>query len=878
MRVRLPSSIIASIESHLRPDFHPVLSLSTILNSTHGRTTTSNEDSTSAQETGRNSGSLHSGGGRLAVASGNDSASTSTSEYGGNAELGNLGRIRIGSSTNSSAFRDTYQLSTSNSRTTIYDDDHEPFHFPHLLRNSPKSQSHLDTAHQYLSKQAFDPSSPVSRLRRQITYSKMISTFLNHPQGLRAVHTLLQRSLQEGIPISTPTLTIILHSVLSSPDVNERMKIVHGILPLLPEKLDVPLLDVLMRTVIRDTSPEPKMVEKMIVDCLKLDQLGSREKWPLEVWDLLLLAHAQRGDFRGAIKVLAEFKEVIQSHIAISAERRLQPQTEPPRSDTQMASTQLNSNEKQAICKAYATVLNAYRKHRFLSHRQPRRSAIAQNILLPRQLAADLIELLDGERPSTGFLNVWLRIERENGEVEVAESVWKIITGAYRDRDVDGSPWEGITGAQLGGTDAGIRNQEQEQDSELGPAENGSDFKAAADNRKQNQVQEGPDSESWRSLFALYDFDSSTSSRNLSLPPIRTSLRRLFAQDHSASSFIRSSPLLTTPLFKSIVGAMLDPSPPASTSARAGGAVDFPALLVVLQQMRWAAVQPDRKTIDIIASSIMSYVLHSMSLQQQVEVGFHPRYYRYQLKTSPYAKGNAKNGGGGMSRRWKRMGLGLAEWDCVSEVVHQTRVEQYHQERNRQQQIRTGGKSLEEDEAYPEMVYLPLSMPVGRLTGQSGSQYPSPSLSTSSANPTSLKPDSGSNANYKVDKSGKSSEILSSLSTLALAETKISGDGKKWNLPSLIVPALETLIERIIITSTRARVQAQTRISSWNGGSNGAEYKGDSVAIGQDEARLAVGIGIEKGDLDEMSGKQVLRMVMLPVEEEITPRRKTSSS
>ncbi|OCF37344.1 hypothetical protein I316_01253 [Kwoniella heveanensis BCC8398] len=839
MRIRLPPSIIASIESHLRPDFHPVRSLSPALQSgTDARSKTESSrlrplrPISSAEPTHTDSTYQVRAVGPL----------SDEKQYNGNERLGSSSRS--GSSTQRAT-----QPSRSPSTSYNYEIDTLHLDVPHLLRNSPKSQSHLDTAHQYLTKQRFDPASPVSRLRRQITYSKMISAFLSHPQGLDAIHTFLDRSLQEGIPISIPTLTAILHSVSSSPDLNERMKVVHGILPLLPEQLDIPLLDVLLRTVIRDTSPEPEMVEKMIVDCLKLDHRGSRDRWPLEVWDLLLSAYAQRRDLRGAIKVLGELKDTVRPSFGTTTTSALASSSN---------AGILSQKDKQAICKAYTTVLKAYRNHRsyLQSNGQTRRSrsCVAQSALIPRQLAADLIELLGGERPSTGFLNAWLRIERENGEVEVAESVWKIIIGAYRDADSFGA----AAGAESG--------QGVVADS-IGVAEKHDPVSESAGVAKTREIgdsaQDGPDSESWRSLFALYD--PSTSTRTPSLPPIRTSLRRLFAQNRlTPSSVSTDTPLLTAPLFNSIVRAILDGRTASSAAAATQPAatstimIDFPALLVVIQQMRWAGVQPDRKTIDFISASLMHHVTYNgnMLLAQQVEIGFHPRYRR------AGATAGAGNKGGKISKRWKRMGLGLPDWDFVSEVIHQTRLEQYHQDlRGRAakgNRLHLEGPQ-EEPLLYPEMVYLPLSMPVGRLTGQS---------SAGQSEPPSSMPISGA----RIITTGFSSDSCPNSTgerNTTLASDPSLGSKQKQPLPSLILPALVVLIERIIVSSARHRQS----IGDPHKGATAANIRANPEGQASEDGTMNTA-----NMMMRMSDQQVLRAVMLPVEEEITPRGRRNSA
>ncbi|WVR06652.1 hypothetical protein IAU60_003684 [Kwoniella sp. DSM 27419] len=695
MRARLPPLVISTIESRLRSDVQPVLDLSPLV----GRA-------------GRGSG----------------------------AGLLPLIRLEDGEPARPARTKPLVTAgSLSQSRPPRPISDPIPLSAPYLLRTGPKKQAHIVTAHSALDSDEFDPTSPSSVLRRQVTYSRLISTFLHHPHAAVAVQSLLSRSADEGVPISVPTLTSILKVTLSNPDVAERRQVVQIILPLLPDKLDVPLLDVLLRSVIRDTSANPETVEAMIADCLKLEddnQVG-RSGWSLEVWDLLLVSYAQAGDFRGALNTLTELRHVVESRL-----------TSMPSSST--SPPKLGPRDHKAVCKAYTTVLQAFRQQK----RDKVSGRAGSATLVPRRLAKDLVELLNGERPTVGFLNAWMRAERAAGQVKAARQIWELIDvqqSAPTDSD-----------ASSGAVEAGASDMQAERR----PAE------------------EGPNGESWNQYFGLYlTSDSGT------LPPLRRSMKRLFTQLHARHSASTApdtvadqespAPLLDTRLSNAIIKAIFHA--PASPAEK-----DLPAVLVVLRQMRWADVQPDRKTIDVLASGVMGVIYH-LSPAQLRALGISLKTVLRIEADMEVSSGTATNAArrkvaSASAKGWQRLGLGIRAWDILTDIVHQIRLN-----RDPDQSV--------------DLVYLPLCMPVARLSPMSPATY-------SSRDPATPRgPD-------EVPTSSRSAGTETTVHSFGSSiETSPDSFDAKPPLPSMVLPALIELTERLIVQLARQARAASRRVA-----------------------------------------------------------------
>ncbi|WWC96450.1 hypothetical protein V866_003318 [Kwoniella sp. B9012] len=547
MRVRLPPSVISQIESHLRPEFQPVFALSFILQ--HQQPQRSPQPHSSAHESKSPSRSF-------------------TGGYG------------------LQPFSESQPTSLSPS---------------YLFRTSPTS--HLSTAHQHLSSQPFNPASSTSLLSRQVTYSKLISAFVDHPKGLEAIISLVDRSLSETVPISIPTLTSILKCSLSTEDVTSRISVINKVLPILPERLDIPLLDVLLRAVIRDINPEVGVIEKMINDCLSLEfsqgtdtGIGKLEKdrWPLEIWDLPFTSHFQRSDTKQSLELLAEFRQIV-----------LQKLSSTPSSSSSIITTaeMLDEKDRMAICKVYTTVLNTWRRSNEIYKIQS---------TFPKNLAMDLTNLMgEGYKPSMGFLNSWMKAERQTGDMNASRRVWDLIESKVLEDVL-------------------------------------------------------PNNDSWIALFQLYSTPDKPSSVK-TLPPLKTSIKRLFNQVKQYPKSTLINALTINTILKSTLSS------------------DLPLSLYVLRQMGKWGILPDRRTVDLVSSEMMKMILR-LPLSDQIILGIDHSMLRNDLSS--------------MRSKRTRMGLKLFEWDLITEAIHN---------------IRRGAKSQNPTGKETEVIWLPLSMPIGRI-------------------------------------------------------------------------------------------------------------------------------------------------------------------
>ncbi|OCF75485.1 hypothetical protein I204_04341 [Kwoniella mangroviensis CBS 8886] len=600
MRVRLPPSVISQIESHIRPELPPVFTLSSILQ--QQRYPQAFPQPPSGARKSKKPYTL------------------ATGDYG--------------------------LLPCPESQPTSFSPSY-------LFRTS--STSHLATAHQHLSSQAFDPSSPQSLLNRQVTYSKLISAFVDHPKGLEAIVSLVDRSLNEKVPVSISTLTSILKCSISSEDITSRTSIINKILPILPEKLDIPLLDVLLRAVMKDINPEIGVVEQMISDCLSLEcsdntstgKMG-KEQWPLEIWDLLFTSHSQRSDIKQSMNLLERFRQIVLRKIDTS-----------PCSSTVLISEVLDEKDRHAICKVYTTVLNTWRRSNDIYKIQS---------TFPRNLAMDLVDLIgEGHKPSVGFLNSWMKAERQTGDINASRRVWNLIESKVLEDEL-------------------------------------------------------PNNDSWIALFQLYSTPGKSSSVK-SIPPIRTSIKRLLNQVKQYPKVTLINALTINTILKSTLSS------------------DLPLSLYVLRQMRKWGITPGRKTIDLVSAEMMKIILR-LPLSDQVKLGI-----RHSM---------IRNDSSSMRSKRMRMGLKLHEWDLITETVHDIRIRE-----------NPTGMEIGTDK---EMIWLPLSMPIGRIRQDSNS--------SSSSN-------------------SKDNDQMVITSTIATS--KGIENVEKQSLPEKVLDPLMILLERLII-------------------------------------------------------------------------------
>ncbi|WVN90761.1 uncharacterized protein L203_106004 [Cryptococcus depauperatus CBS 7841] len=297
---------------------------------------------------------------------------------------------------------------------------------PYVVRKNANSRA--ATFHEHLSSNPL-PSSPTTMdmLNRQVFYSKAISLLIGTWGDLEAIVPLLERSLEEGVPISTPTFTQILQSTLHHPSPEQRRVIIQSAIPLFPDKLDIPLLDLVLRHLIRDSSIGPDAVESTINQCLALEGKNGKENWPWEVWELMLYAYTPNGDFASASKLLREFKSVVCSYLAGPS--------------TSANPKRLETEEKEAIIRFYTGIMNVWCL--FASAKQRNRIKIGSHI--PRQLTKDMIQVMGEEQMNVRFITAWLKAEivAENWDSlnEIIEKFFEVEMGEEISDSVASEAW-----------------------------------------------------------------------------------------------------------------------------------------------------------------------------------------------------------------------------------------------------------------------------------------------------------------------------------------------------------------------------------------------------------------------------------------------------
>ncbi|WVQ73523.1 hypothetical protein IAR50_003097 [Cryptococcus sp. DSM 104548] len=562
----------------------------------------------------------------------------------------------------------------------------------HLIRRARCSAE--QAAHAYLDTHPLPPSPTVSDLlRRQVIYSKLISAF--NTQSEDAVSTLVERAMEEKVPLSTVALTMILQKSLENPSPEARIRTVQCVMPFLPDQLDVPLLDLLLRAVIRDSSPDPAFVEGLITDCLALEGVTSKDGWPWEIWDVLVSTYASKSDFRSAVKCLGEFKRVVRAYLDAPSSSSSPPELSP--------------YQRDAIIQVYTTTMNIWR----LSATSDTKASRLHS-RIPESLAEDLVELAGGEAGlDVKFLSAWLRAERVTENWEAAASIVEMMGEAQEAFEND----EGDKG----------------QESSLTPL----------------------DSQAWTSVFSLY-------STPTSLPPPRVLARRLLTQAPKALQELQRDiripnpnrvahlPILTAEVVNAILRAIfhsLDTSQPSTPPEE----IDLPLALVILRLVKSGAtpapgptspLPADRKTIDIL-SSYLYRTARNLSLFPALfsSAVFQP------MTTPKFMK----------KKTWKRFGLGSEEWDVMTEAVHAERIK--------------AGRNV-------DMIHLPFSMPVARLTEST----PSPQLQATQS---------------------EAKEELSSTITVHAEHLRTLGRGREGVSSFKVLPALVTILERLIVARER---------------------------------------------------------------------------
>ncbi|WWC88331.1 uncharacterized protein L201_003241 [Kwoniella dendrophila CBS 6074] len=681
MRVRLPPSVISQIASYLQPNFNPVVTLSSQLEQSKG---------------------------------------TKAGQQAKNCQEALISNQRTGET---EAHRVPRPLS-----------DNIPISASYIFRTATKS--HIQAAHDFLSSEAFDHtvSDEKSILRRQITYSRLVAEFLrsNHPYGLTGVKTLLDRSLKEKVPISISTLTLILQSTLKSKDGMIRKQIISRVLPLLPQKLDIPLLDLVLRIVIKDLNPGPEVIEKMINECLSLENPNlardspeqtvgrNKDHWPLEIWDLLLLSFYENLDFKGALTILDEFNTTLQS---VDTKQFAYPTTNNStlsRESTSLTdsvqSIKWNEKDKQSICKIYTTVLNTWRRSSDISKR---------NSSFPSDLANKLIQMINQDRelndtenmenPNSMFLNSWMKAETLAGNYQSAKNVWRLIDSQSQFLSTDGEgDQQGISRINL------------------------------------------PNSDSWFALFQFhftYNIHNEKNSQSIKekdgFPSILDSVKRLFMQSERFSkSDLMNILLLNTALKCTLLVG------------------DLPMTLFILNRVKDHQILPDRYTIDIISSTLMS-IISKLPMEEQKKLGINVSNRR---RDNTYKMGSRK--------KMIRMRLNVHQWDLITEAIHQIRKEEM---------ISNQGNEYDKKHEN-EVIWLPLSKPIARLHRNETTNYAIPEMQI---------PVNGQSIDSTTT-TPLASPIVSFPNDLQ-DETNAKPEKSRSTPPEKVLPALTILLERLIV-------------------------------------------------------------------------------
>ncbi|AAW47012.1 hypothetical protein CNBN0190 [Cryptococcus deneoformans B-3501A] len=548
-----------------------------------------------------------------------------------------------------------------------------PASVPYLLRSSGLSPA--QTIHNYfLSHPLPSPPSTSDVIQRQKLYSKFISSLLssNSDTALSIIPDILRWSFEERVPITSITLTQILHRSLQSPDLSVRLSTVRNILPLLPDRLDIPLLDTLLRAFIRDSSPAAHHVHSIITDCLALENVDKdkgmgKGGWPWELWDVGMAAYVPKGDFKGAMEMLEEIKVVVQACLASPSSSATPPT--------------LSARQKECLLRVYTTTLNTWRISTSThSHSQ---GHMKLKSTVPRKLAEQLISFIGEPEGQAGmmFLNAWLRAERDAENWEVVEGIVEMMMDSSQ--ELDCQTWTTIfnlytTPALLPPLRVAVHHLLHQSPSDIWLPRSGPNTNSKGEN----------------------SFPNPNRSLHFSL--------------------------LTTDVITSIVRAVFYPAGMSIEEASARDELDLPLAVLIL---RLTSSTPERKLIDLLSSCIfhtaqtLSPLLPtlpplslSLSTPSSSSLSSHSIISALSRPSSSSLKFKGKG-----KARWVRLGMNKDEWDLVTGVVHRLRMV------GKADQV--GGK-VGEDERI-EVVHLPLSMPIARLA--TDSSPPSPSRPTISS-------------------------------------------------------------------------------------------------------------------------------------------------
>lgn len=265
----------------------------------------------------------------------------------------------------------------------------------------------MAAAHRLLAKQASEPSSSsqvTHLLHRQRLYERIIRIFISHPSSERVtIPSLFQRMFDEGVPPNLDTLKIVLatagrHEMPILPILRDVLEI-DG----LPDKIDIHLLGLVGKALVREGGMKPDDLERMLEECTAVGVLGAVGR-PIVFDELLVEAYGQAGDLRGILNVLARYRTG-------AGTSTITTRTPPPHQD----------DRERGILSLYLQAIRQWISNPAI--RRKRRGS-----LFPRILAKDLVDIYGG----TGnlplvWLNTWMNAERIANDPQAALTVWHLI-------------------------------------------------------------------------------------------------------------------------------------------------------------------------------------------------------------------------------------------------------------------------------------------------------------------------------------------------------------------------------------------------------------------------------------------------------------------
>lgn len=263
----------------------------------------------------------------------------------------------------------------------------------------------ISAAHRLLAEQATEPSSS-SRvtylLHRQRLYERLVRIFAFNPSSERVtVPSLFQRMVDEGVPPNLDTLKIVL-SAAGRHDI-PILPILRTVLEMdgLPDKVDIHLLGLVMKALVREGGMKPKDLERMLEECTTAGVLDKEDR-PIVFDELLVESYGQAGDLSGMLNVLSRYRPSPGAGTLKS-----------PSSSQELGGRGVISLYLQAI-------------RQWISNPSIRRKR--RGSLFPRILAKDLVELYGGyENLPTPWLNMWMNAERLANDTQAAMTVWQLI-------------------------------------------------------------------------------------------------------------------------------------------------------------------------------------------------------------------------------------------------------------------------------------------------------------------------------------------------------------------------------------------------------------------------------------------------------------------